>query len=161
MKSTEIKDLLPGCMQQAIESHVGYAALLDVMSQLHSTPEQMLAAFPDYLNPRKTPDRFIHYLLSWLGLSDATAGIQTQNLRVLMENYATLSRRRGTKNGLELFLHLAFGCRGIYIKDDPRTFHFTVYLPSNFKGQERTVQRIIEHEKPAHLTFALVMQEEE
>lgn len=161
MKFAEIKTLLPWCMQQAVEREESYAGLVEVMELLHSEPEEHLSDFAACLNPRRTPDRFVNYLLGWFGMDWVAGHVSQQNLRLLMEHNAELTRSRGTKEGLELFLHLACGNWAIQIEDEPQEFHFKVYVPASLEGMAGTVRKIVEYEKPAHLSYELVLPEEE
>jgi phage tail-like protein len=104
-------------------------------------------------------------------------------LRELVANATYLSQWRGTKKGLLLFLQTATGVKDFEIdervKDDGaqtrpldmrdfkidgrieeadrqiRPFHLKIRAPEAIRAQEDLIRRIIESEKPVHLTYEL------
>jgi phage tail-like protein len=105
------------------------------------------------------------------------------HLRELVANATYLSQWRGTKKGLLLFLQTATGEKNFEIdervKDDGeqsrplhmrileiderakdsggkiRPFHLKIRAPEAIRNQEDLIRRIIESEKPVHLTYEL------
>jgi hypothetical protein len=77
-----------------------------------------------------------------------------------------LSQWRGTPNQLLALLRVATGTAGINLfenidKDgNPRDFHVLVRVPSASATHEPTIRAIIESEKPAHVTYDLVIDSE-
>ncbi len=162
MKPDEIRNLLPWVMQQATEQHGGYAALLEVMAALHEPAEETLREIHAFFEPAKTPARFLPYLAGWLDYDwapDDSADDLTRRGRRLMEQYLPLTRSRGTVHGLKQFLRIAVGVDGIEIEEDAARHHVTVCVPTVDKATEAAIRRIVEREKPAHLTFELSVED--
>jgi hypothetical protein len=76
----------------------------------------------------------------------------------LVSRCAELTRWRGTRRGLADFLEIATGVRGFVVAEGgqdpakPRPFHITVTIPPEAARQRRFVERIVQLEKPAHVT---------
>lgn len=177
MRLSEIRQLLPGVFQQTISEGNPLLSLLEVMEQLHAPSEAVLAQLDAVFDPRRTPDEFVPFLAVWVDLdrlfdipptgkpqpltrSPITSGLG--HLRELIANAAYLSRWRGTKKGLLLFLQTATGARDFDIEEQvvgangrPRPFHIRVSAPAETVGHRALIERIIELEKPAYVTYEL------
>jgi hypothetical protein len=74
---------------------------------------------------------------------------------------ATLSRWRGTRKGLSLFLETATGMKGFEVDEEVREegkikpFHLRITAPGELIAHRMLIQRIIELEKPAYVTYQL------
>ncbi len=84
------------------------------------------------------------------------------NLRELIANAAYLSQWRGTKRGLLLFLQIATGTSNFEIEEQttganapPRSFHIRVRAPRETELHRALIERIIQLEKPAYVTYEL------
>jgi len=80
-------------------------------------------------------------------------------LRELILRAAELSRWRGTGRGLQLFLEIATGVEGFEIDEEilgedgrVRPFHIRVRVPGRAAPHAGLIRRIVELEKPAHVT---------
>ena len=85
-----------------------------------------------------------------------------ERLRALVAAAAYLSQWRGTGKGLMLFLETATGAHGFAIEErvpgsdgKPRPFHFRVHAPRELTSYRALIQRIIESEKPAYVTYEI------
>ena len=82
-------------------------------------------------------------------------------LRELTASAATLSRWRGTRKGLLLFLAVATGSTEFDINEQViedgrvKPFHLHVTAPRHLEGHGDLIRRIIELEKPAYVTYEL------
>ena len=114
-------------------------------------------------DPRRTPDRFVPFLAAWLDLGrvlPVTTGLSP--LRELVAEAAAIAQTKGTARGLMLFLETAVGVSGFVIHEEvldpdgrPRPFHVRIVAPAAALPHRALVERIIESEKPAHVTYDL------
>ncbi|MEW5989620.1 MAG: phage tail protein [Chloroflexota bacterium] len=177
MKQSEIAHLLPGVFQRTVKPGTPLWALLDVMEALHAPSEEVLARLDRYFDPYQAPDAFVPYLASWVDLerlltgmvdrlNDATAPTLFPaglgRLRELIAAAVFLSRWRGTNKGLIRFLETATGFQGYTIQEQvldaggrPRPFHLLIQAPAASQPLRPLIQRIIESEKPAYVTYEL------
>jgi len=148
------------------------------MSSLHGPSEDVLERLDTFFSPFRTPDRFVPFLAGWVDLErlfDDTPGLSKSGgataaplstgldrLRALTVMAAHLSQWRGTQKGLVLFLEIATGTSGFEINElvpgpDRRTipFHIRVLAPESVRPHRALVERIIESEKPAYVTWEL------
>jgi phage tail-like protein len=150
-------------------------SVLDVMEAMHEPPELVLEHMDSIFDPRRTPDQFVPYLAGWVdlgvlldlsrsGAQSATSSLSTGlgRLRELVASAATLSEWRGTRKGLQLFLEIATGEKGFEINErvvgdngSIRPFHVSVTAPSTVSQHRSLIEKIIELEKPAFVTFEL------
>jgi hypothetical protein len=86
-------------------------------------------------------------------------------LRELIAQAAFLSQWRGTSRGLLRFLEAATGVQGFAIDEQvpgpdglPRPFHLRVRAPQTTKPYSVLIERIIEIEKPAYVTYELAFE---
>jgi len=83
-------------------------------------------------------------------------------LRELAAAGVQLSRWRGTARGLLLFLSTATGRKDFEVEERvagpnglPRPFHIRVSAPAELAAHRPMLERIIELEKPAYVTYEL------
>lgn len=173
MRAAEILELLPDVFKQtAADDDDLLTVLLGLMEALHEADERVLAELDGYLDPRRTPDDFVHYLswwvnLAWLFLDPpddpyAEFGRPFSNgegrLRELVASAARQAKWRGTLRGVERMLELATGATGFRIQevvfdegDQPVPFQIQMHVPPVAEAHLDLVRRIVEHEKPAHM----------
>jgi phage tail-like protein len=176
MKRSEIEKLLPTVIRRTIRRDNPSVAILEVMSALHEPSEAMIARLDSIFNPFRTPDLFVPFLARWLDLERIFdgAGAPASNrrstistglgcLRALTASASYLSQWRGTKKGLDHFLEIAIGTQGVVIEEQapgedgaPIPFHLRVIAPDSAKLHRSLIERIVESEKPAYVTYELV-----
>jgi phage tail-like protein len=167
---------LPGVYQLALEpidtgglgQDTRLAAALDAMEELHDPCEKKLDILDSYVDPRRAPDEFVTYLAGWVDLDWLTGGRVTTGpgrLRELVAQAIALSRWRGTARGLKDFLTAATGDAGFAIDESPtddsgrlRAFHLRITAPSALSEHAAMIERIIEAEKPASVTYEVTYQ---
>lgn len=161
MRSSEIQRLLPGVIQRTLEPGRPLAALLEVMEALHAPSEAVLAELEALFNPYRTPDAFVPFLARWVDVDlPVTTGLG--RLRELVAAAGELSRWRGTARGLRQFLQTATGERDFTLDERvpgpdgrPRPFHVRITAPASLESHRALLERIIEREKPAYVTYEL------
>jgi phage tail-like protein len=177
MKPSEIARLLPQVFRQTMTTPANpLSALVEVMSALHAPSEAALEDVDAFFDPLRTPDRFVPFLAAWMDLdrlfdepfrvsggkkgSPLPTGLE--RLRVLTAVAAHLSRWRGTEKGLIAFLEIATGAKGFAIDQplretdaQPTPFHIRVIAPGSVRVHRRLIERIVESEKPAYVTWEL------
>jgi hypothetical protein len=181
MKRQEIEQLLPQVFQRTAQPDSPLGVLLDVMEHLHHKAEQRLAGLADIFNPRRTEDGFVPMLSGWVDLErvlepsrKGSAEEQSKRalstglgcLRELTATAAALSKFRGTALGLIKFLQTATGTDNFRIIENqtadgqPKLYHVVVYASASLRNHTALLKRIIESEKPAHVTYELVLETE-
>ncbi|MBI4538145.1 MAG: hypothetical protein HY704_01375 [Gemmatimonadetes bacterium] len=178
MKRAEIEHLLPAICRRAVRPGSPLFALLEVMQALHEPSEAVLERLDAILDPRRTPDEFVPFLAGWVDLEPLFEVLPARNgraagpsvpistglgrLRELGVAAAYLSQWRGTAKGLRRFLEVATGVAGFEIEDRvansdgrPRPFHLRIRAPAVVQRHRRLIERIIELEKPAYVTYEL------
>ena len=179
MKRNAIRHLLPGVFQRTLQPQSPLTALLSVMEKLHEPSEQILENLSATFDPRRTPDRFVPFLARWVDLEwlfqDAADKRTTADprpvsfapglgrLRELVAAATWLAHWRGTAKGLLLFLETATGTRGFEIDEHvtapdglPRPYHILIRAPESTARHQALIERIIEYEKPAYVTYELL-----
>lgn len=187
MKRTEIDRLLPSVLRRAASEGTPLSALLGVMEALHEPAEEILGRLPEIMSTHGGPDSFVPVLATWVDLDwlwqvegrssiarPSVPGSQATQLscgpgrlRDLVASAAYLSQWRGTARGLCAFLTLATGMPDFVIDEQvpgpdgrPLPFHIHVQAPGD--GLHRAlIERIIQAEKPAYVTFELSFAEAE
>ena len=187
MRRDEIVQLLPAVFQRTLryedrpkipgppKAEDPLSALLKVMEVLQAPSEAVLARLDATFDPRRTDDKFVPYLAYWAdlarlfeqedptskkqaGLSGLTITSGLGRLRELIANAAYLSKWRGTKKGLLLFLQAATGSQNFQIAENvdfngqPRPFHISVRAPKESAKYSQLIERIVQLEKPAYVT---------
>ena len=178
MKQVQIRRLLPAIFQAAVQSGNPLSAILDMMETLHAPCESALDRVDVNFSPYRAPEAFVPYLASWVDLevlldvpharsgpSTATLSTGLGRLRELVSAAVTLSKLRGTRKGLTLFLETATGAKGFQVDEkvpdntgQVRPFHVRVIAPKDLKDHRVLIERIIELEKPAYVTYQLEFQ---
>lgn len=178
MRQGEIERLLPGVFRRTLRSGGPLSTLLEVMELLHRPSEEILEKVQTTFMPYRAPDRFVPYLARWVDLGRFFQGptsnqpeaneslsrlsIGPGNLRELIAAAAYLSQWRGTSRGLLLFLETATGVQGFEIDEQvpdaeglPRPFHILVRAPGSTETHRALIERIVDQEKPAYVTYEL------
>jgi phage tail-like protein len=178
MRHAAIKRLLPEVFQRAVTKESPLAAALDVMEDQHAPAEEALRRLPDVFDPRLTDERFLTMLAHWVDLgrlNPQRSGdldldwrreswpIPADRLRELIANAADLSQRRGTADGLRRFLEIATGASPYALEervagegDATIPYHVRLVAPRAAQPLEELIERIVEEEKPAYVTWELV-----
>jgi len=172
MKRTEIEPLLPRNFQRTVAPGAPLHALLDLMEQLHAPSEEALANLDVYFDARRAPDRFVPYLARWMDLepllgegprheglgSGFAPGVG--RLRSLVTLAAFFWKWRGTKRCLQRFLEVATGYSGFVLDEQPagKTFHVALVAPKATEPYRDLIERIMELEKPAYVTYDLTFE---
>ena len=175
MRRNEIALLLPEAYRDADEVKSPLDAILGAMEALHAPSERILDDLDARIDPRRATDDFMPYLSSWVdldryldwsgapGTSEPHYAAGLSRLRELIAAASELGKWRGTMSGLIGFLETATGFSGFEIVENPRgplggpprQFHILVRAPAAARPISDLVQRIVEEEKPAYLTFSL------
>jgi len=178
MKKEEAKQLLPAVFQRTAHGDNILNCLLDVMERLHAPSEKILGNLDLIFDPRRTFAEFVPFLASWVDLSRLfeetpddkwrqsdvrqTTIVEIGRLRELVANAAYLSKWRGTKKGLLLFLQITTGADDFEIEEKVldennqiRSFHINIKAPAELIEQKDLIERVIEFEKPVHITYEL------
>ncbi len=178
MRIEQIKNLLTYVYQEACHDGSPLKALLGAMETLHDKTENQLAVMDKTFDPRRTSPDFVCYLASWVDMLEVFSRQDDfehdddieylellsgmGRLRELIMQSAEIARWRGTSKGMTKFLETATGITGYKIeecvsgKDDRETaFHIRITVPVEAKAMHSLVQRIIELEKPAYVTYEL------
>ena len=180
MKRNEIAQLLPAIFQRTLSEGNPLTALLEVMETLHEPSEAVLAQLDGFFDPRRTSDGFVPFLAYWTnltGLFDDTVKAKDQfafsratissgvgRLRELIAGAAYLSQWRGTQKGLLLFLQTATGLgdfkiqENIDLEGNAKPFHVCVRAPKESAQYKQLIERIVESEKPAYVTYELAFE---
>jgi len=180
---------LPGIYQDADEENADFLQrFLLISAHLTSGVEENLEFVHELFDPRITQAKWLPWLASWLAMP-LLEGWSEEKRREIIQRTPELYRKRGTAEGLKLALRLFADVKaeihegewpypGLVIgrsstigKDtvlSPPVFVsqcFTVELPDNkaeiSRERLRTVQALVETEKPAHAHYALVFEETE
>jgi phage tail-like protein len=182
MKEAVILRQLPAVFQQAAPEGVEtpLRSLVGVMDRMHHADEQILQDFARYIDAYRAPDRFVTYLSSWVGLGwlflDAPADnsqLPTDSpypgglgaLRELTNAAATNAKWCGTAPGLTSMLETATGITGFQVTEvaaTPQsgpTFAIEVTVPTRAARYLELARRIVEHEKPAHVTASVNLEQ--
>lgn len=176
MKEAEIAQLLPEIFQRTLRPQSVLRAVLASMEELHAPAEGILAEIDAIPDPNRTPDAFVAFLARWVDLerifTDKTTRAPNEieipistglgRLRQLIQTAAALSRWRGTRYGLRSFLETATGVTGFEIEEEVvdegkvKPFHIRVRAPRAVEGHRPLIEKIIEVERPAYVTWELV-----
>ena len=174
MKQEAIVERLPDVFKQAASGDGNpLAAVLGVMEELHERDEDILAGFGRYVDPRRTTDEFVPYLAAWVDYAwllldppdNPYADVERPfagglgRLRELVASAASESKWRGTSVGLIRMLERATGVQGYRVEEtvidaksgQPLPSRVRVIVPREAERYFELVERIVEHEKPAHV----------
>jgi phage tail-like protein len=180
---------LPSIYQDADEENADFLQrFLLISAHLTSGIEENLEFVHEFFDPRITNAKWLPWLASWLAMP-LLEGWDEEKRREIIQRTPELYRLRGTARGLKLALKLFADVKaeihegewpypgmvigksstiGVDTTLSPPVFIsqcFTVALPDQ-KGEIsrerlRTVQALVETEKPAHAHYALVFEEAE
>jgi phage tail-like protein len=174
MKQPDIERLLPGVFQRGLDAGNPLRSVLGLMESMHEPSERILEQLDRFFDPRRTSDPFVPYLAGWVGLNwiharspDDFADSRprpfppgTGRLGELVAWSAYHTRWRGTARGLVHFLETATGASGFEVDDAPRDedgtpipYHMRVRIPGEVETLSDLIRRIVDHEKPAHVTY--------
>ncbi len=167
MRSAEIRLLLPEVLQRCCIPESPMDALIGVMAAMHAPSEAVLTDLGSFVDPHRTPDRFVGMLADWLDLG-GLGRIETGRMRQLVAAAADLNRRRGTAAGLRQLLVIATGLTDITVQSPgsdasgaPRPFHVNVLLPPTASQESLAlVTAIVQREKPAHVTADVLIRQD-
>lgn len=180
---------LPGVYQDADEENVDFLQRFLLISQhLTSGIEERLEFLHEFFDPRKTSEKFLPWLAGWLAMP-LLEGWSEDKRREIICRVPELYRLRGTAAGMKLALRLFADVKaeinegewpypgmvigksssiGIDTTLSPPVYIsqcFTVKLTdkkdSVSRERLRTVQALVETEKPAHAHYALVFEKAE
>jgi phage tail-like protein len=176
VRKAQIKRLLPSLFQRTTRPGSPLWAILDVMESMQAPSESALDHLDITFDPRRAPDAFVPYLATWVDLEmlltvsrgpafSSVASFPTGlgRLRELAANAVALSQWRGTGKGLWRFLETATGKQGFTINEQvigpdgqPKPFHVQINAPGELLPQRTLIEKIIELEKPAYVTYELL-----
>jgi len=181
VKQEAIVERLPDVFKQAATGEGNpLAAVLGVMEELHARDEDILADFGRYVDARRTTDEFVPYLAAWVDYAwllldppdNPYADVELPfagglgRLRELIASAAAESKWRGTSAGLVRLLERATGVQGFRVEETvtdesnrPLPFRVRVIVPREGEHYRDLVQRIVEHEKPAHVIATVVLEQ--
>jgi phage tail-like protein len=128
----------------------------------------ILDGLPAHFSPDHAPRDILALLSAWLGV-ELVESQTVEQRRDALRHAAELSRRRGTRAGLELALRLAFPKLSMRVEDsggvlvappsggtEPPRASFVVYCNQAIpESTQAAVARCIEQNKPAHATYRL------
>jgi phage tail-like protein len=176
MKQNEIEALLPEIFRRTILPGTLLDALLAVMEDLHQPSEAVLDDLDSFFDPYRAPEPFVRFLADWVDLTRLLREAHeifepdapplpsgSGRLRELVSLAAHLSQWRGTRYGLQRFLETATGVDGFEIDEQPmdrstgeiRPFHIQIRAPQATQHFQPMLEKIIEMEKPAYVTYTL------
>lgn len=161
MQRREIERLLPGVIQRTLSESPLLVGFLEAMGTLQEPSEAVLETLAANFDPRRAPDAFVPFLARWVELSlPVSTGLG--RMRELIASAVELSQWRGTARGLLRFLEVATGVKGFRVEErvpdaagHPRAFHIQVIAPAAVQPHQPMLERIIEMEKPAYVTYEL------
>lgn len=163
---------LPENFELAAADHRGALwATLGVMDGMHAPVDRILRSIDRYFDPFGAPDPFVLMQASWLGLDryfewsggsvgsgEARFPSGIERLRLLIAEFPSLVRSRGTRQSLTRFLEVATGTSGFVVEDGVRAgrpFHLVVQVPDAAEPLMKLVEDIVAGERPAHATYEL------
>jgi phage tail-like protein len=176
MKQREIEALLPEIFRRTIQPNSLLDALLAVMEGLPTPSEDVLENIDHFFDPYRTPERFVHFLAAWVDLTPLLRNVSEEAdqevlalpvgsgwLRELIAAAAEMAQWRGTRHGMQRFLETATGLSGYeideHVSDDSTgeilPYHIRVRAPQAAKRFQPLVEKLIEMEKPAYVTYRL------
>ena len=183
MKSEAIVRLLPVVFQGVATPNSPLLGILGAMETLHAPSEEILRTVAEVADPRSAPEHFLPYLSRWANLDwlfepmledwkrDTRQPVPfppgVGAMRELIALGYLLNRESGTSAGLRFFLATATGVSGFSIEENPlrddgspAPFHVRVLAPAAALPYRAIVDRIIQFEKPAHISYELEFSKE-
>lgn len=173
MQRSEIEQLLPEVLRGTATPGSPLDALLEAMLAMLAPSEALLSRIDEVFDPYRTPEAFLPVLATWVGMGhllqpeSASPGFRSvasgeARLRDLIAAAGYLEQWRGTAHGLVRFLETATGEGGFIVEEpeatgeDGQSFHIRVLVPPDASRYGKLVERIVETEKPAFVTFDIV-----
>lgn len=165
--------MLPAVFQRTANEGNPLTTFLEVMEVMHAPAEDVIEDIDRFFNPYQSPDEMIPFLAFWVDLNrlfvtneeiDFKSYVTPKigHLREAIANAARLSKLRGTKKGLILFLQIITGEENFSIREKvkdengkTRPFHMKITAPESLREKENLLTKIINSEKPVHLTYEL------
>ena len=185
MHRERIATLLPQVMQRTRAKESVLEGLVAAMEAHHAPIETALENLDACFDPLRAPARFVPFLAHWVNLARWTDDARRSGtarrhsrapqrmlpssgrLRLLIAEAAQLAKERGTRAGLVRFLETATGVEGFVVDEEvdaagrARPFHCVVRAPAAARRLRDLVQQIVEAEKPAFVTYELILEEVE
>lgn len=165
---------LPAVYQADFTSKAFLESFLSIFETFFSNMDDKIFSFSKYIDARSTPDDFLPWLASWVGLR-LDQRWSNEDVRRFIEEAPDLYKKRGTRDGLEkiLLTYLNTDKSNImifeqfqfeYLTETIRDFYsrwyfrgnnaytFCVLLNSSIVDEKKLeiVKSIVENEKPAH-----------
>jgi len=127
-----------------------------IFEDLFGPPDQIVAHFDLFLDPRTAPESFLSVLADWLGLV-LDDRWPAERRRAILQSAVELYDFRGTKKGLTLLLEASTDCDVEIVEnsDGPHTFLVTLKPKDAQPVDESMVRHLIEVNKPAHTVYKL------
>jgi phage tail-like protein len=178
VRQTEILERLPDVFKEGATGDDPLSALLGVMEQMHAPDETILGDFGRFVDARRTTDDFVEYLSAWVDLAwlflDPPDDPYAQPgrpfpgglgaLRELIAAAARETKWRGTAAGMIRMLETATGVQGYRVEEavlDEQgrrlPFRVRVIVPAEAARYVDLVERIVEHERPAHVIATVAL----
>jgi phage tail-like protein len=158
--------MLPSLLQEDDFCVRFVSAFDEVMAPVFAT----LDCVDAYFDPDTAPEDFVDWLAGWVGV-EIDEHWDLDRRRALLHRIADLYRIRGTVEGLSTHVEMYSGvspeilenggCRWSQTAESPMPgsvgAHLTVRLrvPDPEAVSRRTVERIVEQSRPAHLSFTV------
>jgi phage tail-like protein len=166
---------LPGIFSEGEEASF-LGRYLMIFETIFDSVDLTVGQLPAYFDPESTPEEFLPWLASWVGLV-LDEGWPLDRRRAVLANATELHRWRGTVRGLSDHLLLYTGVKpeiiergaGLKLGKDSRLGHQTVLgrgdrsnhfsvvlrVPDPAAVDRARVRTVIEAQRPAHTTYAL------
>lgn len=151
-------EFLPAVLWEKDENREILDNFLHIFEDVFATIEQRVDDIPKLFNPWTTPVEFLPWLAAWVDL-DIGEGWSERQLRALLHRIGTLHNKRGTRKGLEQFLHLYVG-NFVSVSESqeiPNLFNITINFPDYdypaLRRRARRVFAVVDREKPAHTFY--------
>ena len=171
MDVQEIERFLPWIFQRTLDDPDNpLRGLLAAMSGLHAPAESVLSQLDRYFDSYRAPEIMLPFLAQVMNLDRYLNGVSsgapylltgTQNLRNLIALVVSLSKQRGTGEGLRRFLETAVGVSGFRVEDGAQPFQIVVTIPADALPYRELVERIVVGEKPVYVTYTLAEEQPE
>ena len=160
-RASRWRSLLPSVYQAAIRARPDgpLPVLLKCMDSMLAPVEREIEGFDALLDPHRTRREFLPMLGSWLASGSREQDALPPN-RAWVADTVDLAQRRGTADGLLRTLALATGMAGFSLEEQAERFHVSIRAPSAARGLGDALRRLIEQQRPAHITFDLSFGEE-
>ena len=149
-------ELLPSVYQATMRTRPDgpLPVLLKCMDSMLAPVEREIEDFEAVLDPLRTRRPFLPMLGSWLAAGTREEDALPPN-RAWVAGAVDLAQRRGTARGLLETLRLATGMRDFSLEEKTERFHVSIRAPLAAKGLQDALSRLIERQRPAHITYDL------